>query len=53
LSTVVDADVIYVIEDGRIVQSGNHDALIDQDGPYAKLYALQFASDNNKTAVVP
>jgi hypothetical protein len=27
--------------------------LIDQDGPYAKLYALQFASDNNKTAVVP
>ncbi|MBT5244072.1 MAG: ATP-binding cassette domain-containing protein [Rhodospirillaceae bacterium] len=44
LSTVVDADVIYVIENGCISQSGSHAALLDEGGPYAKLYALQFAS---------
>ena len=49
LSTVVDADVIYVIEDGQIIQSGNHDYLIEQGGPYARLYALQFA--NNSDAI--
>jgi subfamily B ATP-binding cassette protein MsbA len=53
LSTVVDADVIYVIEGGQIVQSGSHHTLIDQGGSYAKLYALQFVSNNNKTALVP
>ena len=53
LSTVVDADVIYVIEDGRITQSGSHDALIEQGGSYAKLYALQFAAEGDKAAVVP
>jgi subfamily B ATP-binding cassette protein MsbA len=45
LSTVVDADVIYVIENGRISQSGSHAALLTEGGAYAKLYALQFASD--------
>ena len=53
LSTVVDADVIYVIEGGQIVQFGSHDALINKGGPYAKLYALQFTSNNSETAVVP
>ncbi|MBC8267753.1 MAG: lipid A export permease/ATP-binding protein MsbA [Rhodospirillaceae bacterium] len=50
LSTVVDADVIYVIENGRICQSGNHAALLEEGGPYAKLYALQFAGEGT---VVP
>jgi subfamily B ATP-binding cassette protein MsbA len=45
LSTVVSADVIYVIEDGKITQSGSHDALIEQGGSYANLYALQFAAE--------
>jgi len=53
LSTVVDADVIYVIEGGRIIQSGSHHALIEQGGPYAKLYALQFANNSDKATVVP
>jgi subfamily B ATP-binding cassette protein MsbA len=52
LSTVVDADVIYVIEDGKITQSGSHDILIEQDGSYAKLYALQFSIESDKTVVV-
>jgi subfamily B ATP-binding cassette protein MsbA len=47
LSTVVGADVIYVIEDGKITQSGSHDALIEQGGPYANLYALQFAAEDD------
>lgn len=53
LSTVVDADIIYVIEDGKISQSGSHDDLMQQGGPYAKLYDLQFASDTAKGAPVP
>ncbi|MHA1112921.1 MAG: lipid A export permease/ATP-binding protein MsbA [Alphaproteobacteria bacterium] len=43
LSTVIGADVIYVIENGRIVESGDHAALLAREGIYARLYALQFA----------
>jgi subfamily B ATP-binding cassette protein MsbA len=43
LSTVVDADIIYVIEDGRIAESGSHGELLARGGPYARLYAMQFA----------
>lgn len=53
LSTVVDADVIYVIENGQIVQSGSHDTLIEQGGPYAKLYALQFSNNSVEITEVP
>ncbi len=42
LSTVRRADCIYVMDAGRIVQSGPHDKLIAQDGLYARLHALQF-----------
>ena len=41
LSTVVDADEILVLEDGRIVERGNHAALLEQDGRYAGLWRLQ------------
>ncbi len=43
LSTIRDADVILVMEKGRIVEQGNHDALLKAGGAYAKLYAAQFA----------
>ena len=43
LSTVVDADLIYVIEDGKIIERGNHAELLARGGHYARLYALQFA----------
>jgi ATP-binding cassette, subfamily B, multidrug efflux pump len=43
LSTIRNADVILVMEDGRIVEHGTHDALIEAGGAYAKLYAAQFS----------
>jgi ATP-binding cassette subfamily B protein len=43
LSTVRDADLILVVEDGRIVQQGTHTGLLRQGGLYADLYRTQFA----------
>jgi subfamily B ATP-binding cassette protein MsbA len=43
LSTVVDADIIYVIEGGRVAESGTHAELVARGGVYARLHALQSA----------
>jgi ATP-binding cassette subfamily B protein len=43
LSTVRNADLILVVEDGRVVQSGTHGTLLAEGGLYADLYATQFA----------
>lgn len=42
LSTVKNADKIVVMDKGRIVQMGNHNSLINQEGLYKKLYQMQF-----------
>jgi subfamily B ATP-binding cassette protein MsbA len=52
LSTVVDADLICVIEAGRLIEQGTHGELITKGGAYARLYALQFA-DQGEKAVLP
>ena len=49
LSTVINADVIHVLDQGRIVQSGSHAELIERGGLYARLYALQFADEADQT----
>ncbi|MBN1046535.1 ABC transporter ATP-binding protein [Clostridium botulinum] len=38
LSTVKDADIIYALKDGQIIESGNHEQLLDQKGFYYNLY---------------
>jgi len=43
LSTIREADQILVVEDGRIVERGTHDELIDANGRYAELHRTQFA----------
>ena len=44
LSTIRDADLILVMEDGRIVEQGSHAELLERDGAFARLHAAQFAA---------
>jgi subfamily B ATP-binding cassette protein MsbA len=45
LSTVVNADLIHVMDKGRVIESGSHEQLLAHGGVYARLYAMQFAED--------
>ena len=45
LSTIRQADLILVVDDGRIVQSGTHATLLAQGGLYSDLYRTQFIDD--------
>ena len=42
LSTIHNADQILVVDDGEIVERGNHTSLMAQDGYYKQLYEAQF-----------
>ena len=42
LSTVKDANCIYVLDRGRIIESGTHDELLEKNGQYAKMWNIQF-----------
>ncbi len=44
LSTIRDADMIVVMEQGRIVEHGTHDRLLEEQGAYYRLYNAQFAA---------
>ncbi len=47
LATVREADQILVLEDGRILERGTHDELLEQGGLYTALYRTQFAPQNS------
>jgi ATP-binding cassette subfamily B protein len=55
LSTIMHADCIHVIENGRVTESGRHDALLRQNGRYAFFYRLQLqeSRDNPAAQAVP
>jgi len=44
LSTTKDASVIYYIESGRLIEAGNHDALMKKNGKYAQMFTVQAES---------
>lgn len=46
LSTIRDADVIHVLSEGRLVESGNHDALMASGGLYRHLHDTQYRNDD-------
>jgi ATP-binding cassette subfamily B protein len=50
LSTVIDADVIVVMRDGQVVESGTHAKLLAADGVYASLWRTQLESKSGKEA---
>ena len=41
LANVVDAEKIYVMDQGRVVESGTHEELLAKDGTYARMWASQ------------
>ena len=52
LSTIVDADEILVMDHGRIVERGTHRALLERDGAYAQMWALQQREEEQRRQVV-
>jgi ATP-binding cassette, subfamily B, bacterial len=51
LATIRRADVIFVVQNGAIVERGNHDALLKSGGLYSELYTLQFQTEDSTLAV--
>jgi ABC-type multidrug transport system fused ATPase/permease subunit len=45
LATVMNADRIYVMDAGRVVETGSHEDLLARAGSYARLHALQFGGE--------
>jgi ABC-type glutathione transport system ATPase component len=49
LATVRRADIIVVLNDGKIVERGTHDDLLASNGLYARLYRLQFRTGRGES----
>ena len=50
LSTIADADLILVLEDGRVTESGTHDALLAEGGRYTAMWERQSADEELEAA---
>lgn len=48
LSTIREADVILVMKDGDVIETGNHESLMKQNGFYADLYNSQFNQEEEE-----
>ena len=46
LSTIENADQLVVLEEGRVLESGTHQSLLDKGGAYAGLYQIQFGAES-------
>jgi ABC transporter ATM len=44
LRTIFDSDIIFVLKDGEVVESGTHPVLLEQQGVYSNLWAAQETS---------
>ena len=51
LSTIRSADVIFVVDDGEIIEHGNHTELLKRGGVYARLHELQFRREEATTQI--
>jgi len=51
LSTILHADLILVIEEGKIIEYGDHQKLLQQNGLYSKLYQLQFQKSIDENTI--
>jgi len=49
LSTIQNADIIHVLKEGQIVESGTHQSLLEAGGEYEKLYQMQFRPADTET----
>ncbi|GAK89558.1 ABC transporter [Nonlabens ulvanivorans] len=47
VSSAKNADQIIVLDEGRVVENGNHDSLINNNGYYAELYTNQMMEDDS------
>ena len=51
LSTIINADLILVIKDGKILEKGNHKELLKLKGEYYSLYKNQFINEQMKKSI--
>ena len=48
ISSIIDADIIFVMADGRIIEQGNHEELLEQNGYYSLAFHNQYGDFHNK-----
>ncbi|MBO0764809.1 MAG: ABC transporter ATP-binding protein [Hyphomicrobiaceae bacterium] len=53
LATILRADLIHVVEGGRVIESGTHAELLRANGAYARLYHLQFENEDGNVVPLP